>query len=344
METLTLVFLPVFLGTIAISAISIFRRLILKSEQISPLQLLMHSHISIGLAFSLIYCAFWGVSAPNLLPGFWRVVLLGTTTNFFIQLLNVKAASIDKGEVSLTAPLQAMTPGLVTILALTLGEYPSKIGVAGIALIASGSYVLLFEKAPQHWWEYIGPIKRLVLLFKFSHLSPEEKNKTMVVVLSLGSAALGTFSLLFDGLYVRRGINFQGLTLAMITMMALTTMGYGIWYLIKPDSNSNKGKYSWGIEIYKEPKYLLGLAGIIIAWLVMIYTIQPTYNHTFVAYTGTLKRFAILISVIMGYVFFREGEIKKRLGAAILIVLGAALISIDDLPSRISAQMQLLGL
>lgn len=344
MESLTFVLLPILLGTLILSFERIARRFIMKSKQISPLQLLIHLYGGVTVAFGIIYLICWGLAFPALLPGFWRAVILGALANIFIQFFSIKASSIDAGEVSLTAPLSAMTPGLITILAITLGEYPGKIGIAGIFLMASGSYVLMFEKAPKYWWEYIGPLKRLRLLTKLGHLSPEERGKTIVIVLSLASAALGTFGLLFDGLYTRRGINLQGLTLAMITLMGILSSAYSVWYLIKPDATSEQGR-GFGFCFYRhQPKYLGTLAFMICAWTAMMFLFQPTYNHTYVAYVGTLKRFSVLTSVAMGFLFFKEGDFKKRMGAAVLIVLGAALISMDDLPTRISTQMQLWGL
>lgn len=344
MESWTLVTFPILAGALVLSLNQILKRFIMKSKGISPLQLLVHLYSAVTIFFGLIYLILWGTTVPELLPGFWRAVFLGSAVNFLIQYFSTRATSLDQGEVSLTAPLFAMTPGLITLLAITLGEYPSKIGLAGIFLMALGSYILMFDKTPQHWWEYISPFKKISLLFKINHLPKEEKGKALVVFLSLLSAMLGTFGLLFDGLYVRRGINIQGLTLAMITLMGLLSLGYGIWYILKPDANGEQSR-SFGFHFYwEQPKYLLTLTCMMIFWVIMIYTFQPTYAHTYVAYVGTLKRFSILTTVVLGHLIFKEGDVKKRLGSAILIILGAILISMDDLPSRITSQMEILGL
>ncbi len=342
-ESWTVVLLPILVGAIAIALYKFLSRYVMKSKLISPLQFLVHCHGSAALYFTLIYVSIWGFTTPQVLPGFWRAVLFGTAANFLIQFLNAKAASIDTGEVSLTAPLQAMTPGLISGLALFLGEYPSKIGYAGIALMICGSYILLWEKTPQHWYEYFGPVKRLLLLLKIGRLSQIERNRTIVVTLAMSSACLGTIGLLFDGLYVRRGINFQGLTLAIMAMFSILALGYVLWYFIRTDIDEERHK-NFGLSAYGHKKYLLALIGLGILWLIIIYTIQPTFNHTYVAYTGTLKRLSILMAVGMGILFFKEGEAKKRFWAAMLIIAGAILVSMDDLPSRISTQIQGWGL
>lgn len=257
----------------------------------------------------------------------------------FIQFFNVKAASIDKGEVSLTAPLQAMTPGLITGLAVLLGEYPSRIGIAGIALMAVGSYILLWEKTPKHWYEYFGPIKRIVLLFKLGSLSKEERNKTIVVTLALGSACLGTIGLLFDGLYARRSITMQGLTLASMSLVGILFLVYTICYLIHPDANPTQR-----FQVCFQRTILLPIIVLGILWTFHVFAIYPTFNHTFVAYTGTLKRFSILISVILGYLIFKEKDFKKRIWAAVFIIAGVYLISMDGLPARLSTKIEGLGI
>jgi len=231
-----------------------------------------------------------------------------------------------------------MTPGLITGLALLLGEYPSRIGVAGITLMAAGSYVLLWEKTPQRWYEYFGPIKRVVLLFKLGRLSKEERNKTIVVTLALGSACMGTIGLLFDGLYTRRSLTMQGLILASMGLVAFLLLAYVVWYVVRPDARPTQKFYDHLQRATLIPIIVMG-----VLWVLHVVAIQPTYNQTFVAYIGTLKRFSILMSVILGFLFFKEEDFKKRLWAAGLIVAGAMLIATDDLPTRIATKLQWLG-
>ena len=310
-----------------------------KAISISPLQCLILWYASASLIYAVVYVVFWGLTLPEVLPGLWTAVVCGALANVFIQFFNVKAASIDKGEVSLTAPLQAMTPGLITILALLLAEYPSTLGVAGIALMASGSYVLLFEKTPNRWYEYFAPLKRLVLLLQMEHLSKTERNKTIVVMLALASACLGTIGLLFDGLYTRRSITMQGLVLAAMGLTAFLTIAYAACYVIFPDAQPEQ-KFAKHLQW----KTLVPILAMGILWVVHVLAIWPAFNQTLVAYTGTLKRFSVLISVVLGFLIFHEQDFKKRFWAASLIIAGAILIATDDLPARLATKIEGLGL
>lgn len=337
--TLLTVIFPVILGAVVIALMNIVKRKIMKDGAISPLQCLILHFASATMAFGTVYVFFWGFTLPKMLPGVWTAAICWDVANIFIQFFNMKAASIDKGEVSLTAPLQAMTPGLITGLAVLLGEYPSKIGIMGIVLMSAGSYVLLWEKTPNRWYEYFGPIRRILLLVKFKRLNQAERNKTIVVILALGSACMGTFGLLFDGLYARRALTMQGIILVSMVLVAILCSAYVIWFCIRPDAKPTQKFYGHLQRTVLIPIFAMG-----ILWTLQIIAIQPTYTKTFVAYIGTLKRFSIIISVILGFLFFKEKDFKKRIWAAILIVAGVMLIATDNLPARISVKIEKIGL
>ena len=340
LQFFTHVLAPILFGCLCITAAQVLKRLVMKGKKISPLQFCIGAFAAATGMFGVIYVLTWGFSIPNVLPGFWSAVCYGSAANIAIQFMNAKAASIDEGEVSLTAPIQAMTPGLITVFALTLGEFPGTIGVLGVIFMMCGSYVLLWAKKPERWYEYFGPLQRLRNLMHLRELDAAERGKTIVVYLSLGSAAVGTVGLLFDGLYTRRSVNMQGIFLGAMAMTALLTAFYVLWYSMRPDATeSQRREFSvirtrgvWGFLV------LWGLV-----WIAHIYFIQPTFAATFVAYVGTLKRFSILFSVLSGYFFFREKEFAKRLWASIFIIAGAICISLDEIPRRVADHMAGMG-
>lgn len=345
-----IVIFPVFLGSCGIAFINVIKRHVMKGGEASTLQFLIFYFYAATAVFAVVYLTTWGPVMPtNLLEGFWRAVLLGSLANIIIQWANVKAASLDKGEVSLTAPLQAMTPGLITILALTLGEYPSPIGIAGIFLMASGSYVLLFEKTPSGVFEFLGPIARLRLLLS-SNSSAAQRNKALVVSLALLSACMGTFGLLFDGLYTRRGVNLQGLIMASMSLTAILATTYLVWYKVSPDTLPHQNPKGFVI-LAKKFGWFLVVMGIL--WVAHVFLIQPTFKAAMVAHVGTLKRFQIAITFFLGIYLFGEAgfkggfwkslhenrEVRNRALACVLIILGAFFLSVDGLPNRVESKL-----
>src|SRR3989344_6607118 len=322
----------VLLGAVGIAFFGVLRRWVMKGGLVSPMLFLIFSNAAATLLFFGIYISVWGLSIPGILPGFWTAVFITAGANVFIQLLNARSSSLVAGEVSLTAPLQALTPGLITIVALTLGEFPGKIGVAGIVLMSCGSFVLLSELRPAgaaRWYDSFKPFRVLGTIFRWTYLSETEKDKAKVVIMSIGSACLGTIGLLFDGLFTRRGVNLQGLTLGSMVLTGALCMVYCYWFLVRPDRNSASIAKSSG-------RLMIGslIGGAI--WVALIYLINPAFSVEYVAYVGTLKRFSIPMSALLGWWFFSEQNIKRRLWAAGLVTLGVILLSQDNLPARIS--------
>ncbi len=332
----------VLLGTLAMSAMGVTKRLALKDQEFSPLTFLTGYYVAASFIFAAVYLLLWGFSWPALAPGFWTAVFITSAMNVAIQLLNARAASLAAGDVSLTAPLQALTPGLITIVALTLGELPGRIGAAGIGIMMLGSYTLLMEPNERFTFRgLIRPFKTLTLLLRWKELQPKEKDWATVVVMSLTAAAFSTVGLLFDGLYVRRGNNIQGLTLGACTFTGVLALTYYIWRLVSPDYSKSQAR---GKDLLLSGKYWLVILVAGIAWVLHIYGIYPGYRVSYIAYVATLKRVSIVITALIGWLFFHEQHVKKRLFAAILIVLGALLLASDNLPAKISNKIEGFGL
>lgn len=341
MEALTHIILPIFLGAVAMACIEVLRRFILNSKAVSPLQLLISWYATTTVLFGIYYLARWGLTLPTLLGGFWRALFGCVIANLFIQLFNVLAASYDEGEIGRTKPIQSLTPGLITVLGLAFGEWPGLSGWFGILCIMFASYIFfLGEGIP-----LMLPLQRIawgfgVLRKRFSgnQVPSKEFDTAMVIVLSFGSACLGTVGLLFDGIWTRRsGIGMQGLILGAMAFTAALSAIYGAWYCIAPDATAQHRK---GFALFRERTYSLALLGISTAWILHIIFVYPVYNETYVAYVGALKRFSIPMSVLLGFLVFGEKKLATRMQAAVLMVIGAGLIARDGLAHRISKKFE----
>lgn len=347
----TLIYFPVVIGAFAVAAIRLGVRSIGLRKQLSGLQVLISWYIPVAFVFTAIYLAIWGLHIPELLDGFWRSVVLTVVASMFIMYCNVRAASLAMGEVTLTAPIQSMTPGMISVLGLALNEFPGVLGLTGISILIFGSFIFSWEKAPEHWWEYFGPFRRLRLLLKYRQLSADEQSKTMAVVWAFGSATFGTFGLLFDGLMTRRGQNLQGLTLAWGVCAVAMASVFLLWYSIRPDGRHGRS-FAFLTQGLKKP-LLLPFVIIVVAWIIHIYAINPAFQHTYVAHIGALKRLSVPITVVLGFWLFREqnfvGPIwhvvfRRRFWVGILVLIGVAFIVMDDLPGRIATKIEVLGL
>ena len=279
---------------------------------------------------------------PNLKPGFWTAVCLGTFANYGIQYCNARAKTYDEGEISLIGPISAMTPGLITLLAITLGEFPGPRGWAGVLCMMAGSWVLLSPNTCTHWWEYLIPFRHVGTALRYRTLNEKEKERANVVWLMLGSAALATIGLLASGLYTRRGGDTQGWWLAAIVLWSVLSAVYFAQYLSQNTLVKKEAKAEWveGNGWKKFWLYALMYASLVVGLTAIEYSL---YSVNYVAYVGKLKRLSILFVVLAGALLFHEQDIKKRSVAATIIVIGALLIGSEDLPERLTDKLEFFG-
>ena len=87
------------------AGLNVIRCFALGNGRFSILEWLTLSNAAAAIFFAFLYFTCWGTTWPVLLPKFWTAVFCGLVANVIVHFLNAKAASIDAGDVSLTAPL-----------------------------------------------------------------------------------------------------------------------------------------------------------------------------------------------------------------------------------------------
>lgn len=340
MDSFFVVLVPMLAAGIMFAGVTVVQRIAVQGKKKSFLLFLAGSQVAVVSLFLGIYLTRWGFSMPpNLKQGFWSAVCVGTLANYGIQYCNAKAKTYDAGEVSLTAPLSAMTPGLITLLAIVLGEFPGPRGCVGVACMAIGSWFLLSPKECTRWWEYFTPFRHIKLALRYRTLDEKDKERVLVVWLVLGSAMLATVGLLASGLYARRGGDTQGWWLAAIVLWSVLGAGYFLQYALQDAGAQKAAREEWTLsgDWKKFWLYAVVYASLVVGVTVIEYSM---YSITYVAYVGTLKRLSILFAVLAGAFIFREQDIKKRALAAAIIVAGALLIGSEGLPERLTDRLQ----
>ena len=258
---------------------------------------------------------------------FW-IALLGTVVvNLWIQYAGAKSSEL--GEASLVGPVQSLTPGLVTIPALLLGEWPSQQGWIGIVIIMMGNFVHARAGEPVREWWKIFALLRLPKEYQLMGQDEQEKayKNTRALRWAYGSAVGGAVGLIFDGLMVRSGDMMLGIT----WKWALVTLCF-FWkgsVRKRRDVSSERGVFhyspaAWGIMIMLLCGLCLALGDGLAA---------ATFRLAPIAYVGSLKRLSIVLGVLLSWVFLREEKAKIRLLPATLVTGGAALLSLDGIAS-----------
>jgi uncharacterized membrane protein len=191
----------------------------------------------------------------------------------------------------------AFTPVFLLFIGpLITGETPSRFGVIGALLVASGSYVLNLGKAQRG---LLAPIRALF----------EERGSRLMLALALlwsitGSVdrfAVQHFNAMFWG----------GAQLCTISILLLPIV---------------LQQRALGGEITKRSAILLLALG---GWnVVSLFGYLTALKVAPVHYVICLKRSSILFSVLLGRAFFGESLVADRLPGAVLMLLGVVVISL----------------
>ncbi|MEI6741629.1 MAG: EamA family transporter [bacterium] len=205
--------------------------------------------------------------------------------------------SFRKGDLSLIAPIQTITPLLILLIAIFfLKESPSPIGLIGIILILVGGVVL--DKDPG---ESIGSIAKRIVSYK--------------------PALLGVLA---AGLYAIASVFDKG-------GLKITTLGVWIFYVyffififIMPIVLFKRRKE---LTKLKENKLLL-LASAFFS-VSAIYLQLLALQTALVTYVLSVKRLSSVFAVVLSYIFLDETKALHRLRGAAIMVAGAILIGLS---------------
>lgn len=243
----------------------------------------------------LLLMVWFCLPMPPLDKEFYEAFLIALPVELVTVVLYIKA--LKASPLSLTMPFLAITPvALIIVSYVVLGEQVSLPGGAGILLIAAGSYVL-----------NIGRTKEGILA-PFRAIARERGSVLMIrvavmysITSSFGKMAIEHSSPLFFGVTY-----FVALTVLFTPI--------GLW-----KARSDWRLFPWGRNAVK-----LGIAGLLYG--IMVLAQMTAMNITNVAYMISLKRVSLLISVVYGYLFFREGNMKERFTGAFLMFAGFVLV------------------
>ena len=205
--------------------------------------------------------------------------------------------SLKKGDLSLIAPIQTITPLLILIIAIFfLNETPKPIGLLGIMLIVIGGIYL--DKNPK---EKLTSIMRRIVSYK-------------PALLGVAAAALYALTSVFD----KGGLQ-------------LVTVGVWIFYVyffiflfIFPLVIIKKRKQLFDLRKHKSLAFSSAIfsVGAIYLQLLALRTAMATY-------VLSIKRLSSVFAVILAYIFLDEKRALYRLRGAIVMVIGAILVGIS---------------
>jgi uncharacterized membrane protein len=205
--------------------------------------------------------------------------------------------SLQKGDLSLIAPIQTVTPLLILIIAIFfLSEAPKPIGLLGIFLVVLGGIYL--DKDPK---EKLSSIMKRIVTYK-------------PALLGVAAAALYALASVFD----KGGLQ-------------LVTVGVWIFYVyffiflfILPIVLVKRRKQLLKLKEHKS----LAISSAIFS-VAAIYLQLLALRTAMVTYVLSIKRLSSVFAVILAYLFLDEKRALYRLRGAVVMVIGAILIGIS---------------
>jgi len=259
-------------------------------KDVDPFILLTWTYLFGGCVLSLFVFS-QGVPeiGPSFIPTLCIIIIMGIVS------LSLYFFSIKITDISLCIPMLSFTPVfLILTSSIILNETPSIIGIIGICCIVIGAYLISYSR-------YNG------VLYPFRAMTNHKGVAFMLIV-----------ALLFAV-----GVNFDKILVMQsdpIFSAAITFLAFGISFLLISVIKFRS------INLIKRQNVIPFLfTGIILA--VEALTINYAYTLAIVPYVISVKRISILFTVLMGGILLNEQDLKRRLLASSVMVLGAVIIA-----------------
>jgi drug/metabolite transporter (DMT)-like permease len=207
--------------------------------------------------------------------------------------------ALKSADLSVLGPINAYKSVVSLVLGIFLiGELPTGMGLAGVLLILAGSYFVVDGAAGQPRGN------AFVQFFR-------ERG------IQLRFAALG-FSAT-EAVFLKRGILLSSplTTFVLWSVLGLPLAGAAIVLLLREKVNDEV------LILRNNSRTYLSLA--VTTGLMQLSTVL-TFGKLQVGYSLALFQMSTLISVFLGYHYFQESQIRKRLAGSLVMVAGAVLI------------------
>jgi drug/metabolite transporter (DMT)-like permease len=219
---------------------------------------------------------------------FLSLVFLRALTDVFAE--GMKMHALAHGDLSLVASFMSMSPLFLLITSpLITGEQLSVPGVLAMVLVVLGSLLLVYRPSTMSWRE-------------------QKKG----VLLAVGASVFFSLNTCFDKLAVDKSTPvFSAFAMTLVAALFLVPAIF-----VRPERVGAMRVQASG---------LLARGGLEIAFMVSkMYALQQMTKPTYVVAIG---RSSLLLAILGGRVFFKEGDFGRRLAAGLLILVGVFLVT-----------------
>jgi drug/metabolite transporter (DMT)-like permease len=281
-----LIFLRVILS---VSANAVQKRLLLNRAGVYHTWILTYLFM-LGPAVGV---ALWFSPLPAF--AFWGEIVLGGGLDALGNLAMVAALRVT--DISVFGPLNALRPILALFFGwVFLGESPTALGMAGVAITVFGGVILFSDKEGHHARGRLGEVARALFL-RVTGLSLGVVGAVFLKrAATYSSAQMTVAAWIVCGLVVLTG------AAALHRRADLTTLG-----------SAARTHVRW-----------LGVHAV--CFLTMQWLTIRIFQETLLAYSFVYFQLAIVLQVFIGRIFFKERAFKRRLVASMIMATGSVLV------------------
>jgi|GEM_PF-5453112 len=287
-------FIYALIGAVGKSYSGLLRKKIANSISSTMYIWVIYSLVLLALSPFMISRTTEVINALQALP----IIVFGSVvTNLLATKLNLEA--LKREELSYTAPLNALVPLFTLIIAgMFLNESPPRFGVLGVVAIVAGAYIVNIKPGRTLWYE---PLKRLVT--------------STGAQLSIAVAFCYAINTVLIKVMTNDGYSS-------LTIFYLTTIIGWLLLLYVPVLRRKELK-----AIEKSDKLAL-LGGGVASFASGFFHILATAS-TFTSYATSVRRLDSLISILLGWRYLKETNIRIKLIGAFVMTFGAVLLAVS---------------
>lgn len=241
---------------------------------------------------------FWHHDFPLREPAYIGAVLVGGVLSGLGGWALTTA--IARSEVSMVGPVMTLTPGFVVVIEWAVtGDLPGALGMAGIAVLVVGGYVLSAESGEVRWYR---PLVRLAT----------DPGSVFTLAAAFCFAAASTFGRV--GIQLSDPLSFA-VVVAVVNPLVLFTI------FSVQDHRFYREVLPAGIGRQAGSLALLG-----VLFALMRIADQLALSLTLASYAMAVKRSAGIFSVLLGRWYFGEGRTRIKLIGSAIMLLGLFLL------------------
>ena len=262
----------------------------LTTKGIHPLVVNFLTYLLLSLA-CLFIAAF--IHWPVLPQQFWIYSILGGIVGALGNGFLVKA--LQYGDLSILGPINSYKSVVgIMVGIILLGEIPNLWGILGIALIIYGSYFVLDTTTERF---------SLALLKK-----RDIQYRLWAMILTA-----------IEAVFVKKVILSSSTIMAFMSWCCFgAVFSFVLLFIYRREINKE-------VKIISN-RYIGKFAALIVCIGTMQLTTNYTFEHLAVGYSLSLFQLSTIVSVLLGYRFFKELDIHKKLIGSAIMIIGSIVI------------------